>query len=374
MLTVGGGASRAWGQEAEPGLNWVRLDGAQSCISASELAERVEARVGRVLFAPASDAGLSVDGRVAPTRASDADLASGWHVVLELSARDGEVLGRRELRFEGGDCSVIDEAVMLVIAVTLYPNTGLLGSGIPLDPSTAASLQALFGQEPTDPDPTSFPRGVGDGETRGAAATAGPAAGPSIEAPQEGPQDAASAELGRGRRPPRHAIGLGAVAGYGYLPGVRAGALALLDATPGAAWPLQASLLWFPKTLERAGSAGARATFELWMVGLSLCPLRPDWWPALSLCAGGELGGLGVVSTGFAEGELDRVELVGSVIGSVRVDVQLGGPLWLRAASVLAVPLDQRRFVAQTRDGSVETLFRIPQLAARVELGLMLEL
>ena len=60
------------------------------------------------------------------------------------------------MHFEGDDCSIVDEGVALVIAVTLYPHTGLLDSGIPLDQNLAGNLDALFGAEPTDPDPASL--------------------------------------------------------------------------------------------------------------------------------------------------------------------------------------------------------------------------
>ena len=49
---------------AAPGLNWVRLPGAESCIAAQALAARIEERVGRVLFVTIAEAGLSVDGSV----------------------------------------------------------------------------------------------------------------------------------------------------------------------------------------------------------------------------------------------------------------------------------------------------------------------
>jgi hypothetical protein len=52
--------------------------------------------------------------------------------------------------------------------------------------------------------------------------------------------------------------------------------------------------------------------------------------------------------------------------------VRLAGPLELKAALVAAVPIAQRRYTVQTEDGTTATLFRIPQLTGRAELGLAL--
>ena len=45
-------------------LSWVRLEGADQCIGAQELARRVEERVGRRVFVSASQAELSLEGHV----------------------------------------------------------------------------------------------------------------------------------------------------------------------------------------------------------------------------------------------------------------------------------------------------------------------
>src|SRR5690349_8998115 len=80
---------------AAPGLNWLRLEGADGCISAAQLAQAVEARVGRVLFVPASSAALFVDGSVRLREPEH------WQVELGISDADGRVLGRRSLEIRG---------------------------------------------------------------------------------------------------------------------------------------------------------------------------------------------------------------------------------------------------------------------------------
>lgn len=338
-----------------PGLNWVRLPGAESCISSAALAQKVETRVGRVLFVAVGEAGLFVDGHVQPRP------EQGWDVTLELSEPQGKVLGRREMQFDAGDCSVVDEAVALVIAVTLYPNTGLVESGIPLDPTTAANLRALFGQEPTDLDPTTLP-----------SATPTPLP-PRVDARDARKDTGAPAQ---GSVPatarPEWAFGIDAAAtgGLGQLPGLNPGVTAHVWITPPAAWPIEAGMVLFPGATEEHASGTGRARFELWMASLAVCPWQPDWLRALALCAGAEVGLLHVESRGFPGGDVTADDPVASVVVMPRLHVHLAGALHLRGALVVAVPLDQRRYTVEASDGSLATLFRIPQLTARAELGL----
>jgi hypothetical protein len=86
-------AARA--EQRAPGLNWVRLEGAASCISAARLAQRIEARIGRVLFTSVSEAALFVDGSLEQEllllQRSQAALAhepAGALLLAEQHARD----------------------------------------------------------------------------------------------------------------------------------------------------------------------------------------------------------------------------------------------------------------------------------------------
>lgn len=340
-----------------PGLNWVRLPGAESCISAAALARRVEARVGRLLFVAVGEAGLFIDGHVRP-RAE-----AGWEITLELSEPQGKVIGRRELRFESGDCSVIDEAVALVIAVTLYPNTGLIENGIPLDPNTAANLRALFGQEPMDLDPASLP-----------SVAAQPSRGSVVERESHADSDPpAQGSLPATRSPTwSYAVDAAALGGFGHLPGLNPGVVAHVSITPPSAWPIEAGMVLFPAKTERHALHSGRVHFELLAASLVACPWQPGWLRGLAFCAGGEIGRLRVASEGFASGDVTANDAVASVVGTARLRTLLVGALHLRSALVVAVPLDQRRYTVETDDGSIATLFRIPQLAARAELGLAL--
>ena len=142
LVAAFGFVARANAQDAAaaPALNWVRVGTADGCIAASELADRVEQRVGRVLFVPATQALLSVDGYVSEPE------PGRFLAVLAVTQPDGEVIGRRELEVRSDNCRALDEAIILVVAVTLYPNSQLPGRAIPLDATTQEALHQLFGQ------------------------------------------------------------------------------------------------------------------------------------------------------------------------------------------------------------------------------------
>src|SRR5690349_8115883 len=113
-ITCAFGATNVRAQ-AGLGFNWVRLPGAESCIGAGELMQRLEARAGRIMFVRAGEATLSLDGYVQPV----AGPPHGWAVTLEVSDAQGKVLGHRDLGvLEGEDCSVVAQAAELIFDLT----------------------------------------------------------------------------------------------------------------------------------------------------------------------------------------------------------------------------------------------------------------
>src|SRR5687768_11147972 len=153
-----------------PSLNWVRLPGAEGCITAAELAQRVEARLERSVFVLAQDAELAFDGYVQPRA------GGGFAAHLAVSNARGEVLGARDVESAEVSCRALDDALVLITALTLFPGDfGLSSGGIALDEDTNARLHALFGDEPSELDPASLP----------AAPAAPPAAATAPTAPAE---------------------------------------------------------------------------------------------------------------------------------------------------------------------------------------------
>lgn len=96
-------------------LSWTRLEGADECIAAPELATRVEERVGQKVLVPPSEAQLSIEGRV--VRAGKT-----WRAVIALARATGEVLWERTLETREPGCRALDDALVLVIALSLDPS------------------------------------------------------------------------------------------------------------------------------------------------------------------------------------------------------------------------------------------------------------
>jgi hypothetical protein len=92
-------------------LRWSRDPGGETCIDQAELSERVEATIGRQVFANAEGVDTFVQGFIGP----DA-LGHGWVAVVESRRGDTQPL-RRELALGSSDCRRFDEAIVLVVAL-----------------------------------------------------------------------------------------------------------------------------------------------------------------------------------------------------------------------------------------------------------------
>src|SRR5262245_50490366 len=103
---------------AKTALSFVREPGAEHCIAALELGQRVEHVVGPVLVS-AADAELSVEGRIART-------AEGFSASIVIADREGRILGRRELQTRQAECRLLDDQLVFVIAVAIDPDAALV--------------------------------------------------------------------------------------------------------------------------------------------------------------------------------------------------------------------------------------------------------
>lgn len=335
-----------------PGLNWVRLAGADDCLSAAQLADKVEVRVGRTMFVATTEAELFVDGSVRGT-ARDGTADRTFDVTLQVSRPGGEVLGERVLAIEGQSCSVIDDAVSLVIAVTLYPRSSLVAAGIPLDPTTAASLQSLFGDEPTDPDPNTLP-----------AMVVAPVPQPKPKPPVE-PAERKGTHGMSGTQLSLDGVGSGEV---GQLPGVRFAVGGYFRIFPRDLIPVEAGASYYFTSREEVREGGS-VRFELVTASLTGCP-----WTVLSEdlrgCIGLEGGFLTASPSGLAVTTTRTTDPVLNILFAGIYRPQIVGPLHLRAALTVGVPILQHEFLYQARDGSSVTLFQTSQIQGRADIGL----
>lgn len=332
-----------------PGLNWVRLAGASSCPTAAQIGASVESRLGRALFVATRDAQLFVDGYVLRS-------PHGFEVTLEVSDLEGKVLGQRTLHFDGEDCSVIEPAVTMVIAVTLYPDSSLPSAGIALDPRTAAELDSLFAQVSADPDPASLP----DRSTM-------PDAGAERDQPSQ--------ELGKSRpvtrsQPVHVSLAASGGAALGQLPGVALAGSAYAQLRIDRALPIEAGVSYLPAQTVGSERGSGEASFSLLLGSLAICPLQPAAAPTIVGCVGAEFGTLNSRGRDFVFANRVASDWVFNLRASGAWNIPLAGPLFLRTALLLSVPILQRNYTYRGPDNAPVSLFRMPQVAVRAEVGL----
>lgn len=102
-----GAKSRTWA------LGWVRQPGTESCVSAQELADRVERVVGRRFLVSASSAEVFVEGNVRRNVQGD------FIAELRLVDRAGQVLGSREHKSQDGNCRSLDDKLVLSLSIMI---------------------------------------------------------------------------------------------------------------------------------------------------------------------------------------------------------------------------------------------------------------
>jgi hypothetical protein len=326
------------------------------CIAAAELARRVEERLARQVFVVVGAARITLDGWVARS-------AHGYDVMLEVSEVEGQVLGRRELHFESDDCRQVADAVALVIAVTLYPDSALPSAGIALDPETAARFDALFEHETPELDPTTL-----------AAPPAAPVHTATELPPSRALAAAQSGEPASGDTPLRLELSLAAGLGLGHLPGLGLAGAAYAQYTPRSLFPVELGLFYFAPRSVAPDTGPGSASFSLIGASLAACPLRPFAARGVELCVGAEAGFRQVAAREFASADRSRRDPVLNVrLGGVW-HVALWGPLALRLALLLSVPVWRRDYVFRTRDNTQEPLFRMPPAAVSFDAGLAISL
>ncbi len=338
-------------------LNWVRLEGAEACLPAAELSARVERRLERSLFVVDEAAELSIDGAVQPS-------AAGFHVRLVLSDRAGRMLGERMLESGDVDCRKLDEAVVLVIAVMLFPQAALAAdSGRALDTGSDRLLREVFRDEP-------------DQLELSAADVAPAGADVSTLVPSSASRDApptavpADSHTQTARRELISASAAGIVAA-GSLPAIATGIEIVVLVSPSGLWPLRLSAAYLPEQQTRASQLSSGATsFGFSQVAAALCPWQLGVQLHAQLCGGLALGLLRVTSVGYVRGSIHESDPTLDAQAQLDLQWHVLDHVLVQLGTGLALPMIQHSYAYQGLDAQSRPLFRTAQLSGRVGLGL----
>jgi hypothetical protein len=332
LLATVAPASAAGPSEPRPprtsSLSWVRLPGAERCVSTQDLARDVEQRLGHPIFVSPSEADVSVEGHIEPNAGTP---GAGWHAVLVLRDAHGVALGTRDLRRDDVSCDAMRAPLALVVVIMIDPDAALAGHGSPPSPSP--------------PPPVVIERPV-------------PVI---VRVPDAAPP----------RPPPWHLDAGGSlIGGLGLLPGPAIGVFGGgILVPPRLFFGVEVyGAAWLDQTLAAGGANGGNATFWFGYVGGGLCPLvlrgrRTD----LFGCASGQLGYLASYGPSPTPNQT-QVHVAGAL--EMRGTLHIGGPITARAGAMLVVPLIRDQFVYDEANGGSGRLFQMAPVAGTLDLGL----
>lgn len=300
-------------------LSWVRLDGAERCVSTQALAHAVEQRLERRVFVSASEGDISVEGHVSRT-----DSPPGWHAVVSVRDARGATVGVREIDSRDPSCDELRDRVAFVLSVMIDSEAPGSPEPVPLAPRIIVQKETVY--VPVEPAP-----------------------------PSEWSV----------------AAGAGAAVGVGLLPAASFGVTASVVVLPPRFWAILASgSYWLDQSLD--AERGARVHVALAHAGLGLCPLtvtRPRF--VSRACVGAQIGSLGVRGVGFDAATADERLVVQAQLQG-QFGLRLVGPLLASVAVSILVPITKSELFYRAADGSHRELFRGSPVAAAGDLGLAL--
>ncbi len=314
---------------ATSALSWVRLPGAEGCVSTQELGARIETHLGRSVLVSPSVADISIEGRIV---ASGAGAATRFRATVGGTRRDGTPIGSRELVSPSTDCRALDDGLVLVLALMIDPNA--------LEPAR---------REPASGEPEPRPSEPVTREVVHERLVVR-----EVERPSPSPWMVQASLTG--------------LVAIERLPGMAPGAGLVLRAGPSRLVAFEVSLGLLPAaTLMADGRAVDLTLFE---GGLAFCP-TVALGPRIDAigCAGMRVGAIRTRGRDFAKNaEVDR-GLADVALGP-RLVVTIAGPLFALASATALVPLVRQATTATRGDGETVTLDERSFLGAELGLGL----
>jgi hypothetical protein len=129
-------------------LEWVRLEGAASCIDATELEARVRRRLGTDPFDPRAT--RSIEGVARRT-------SGVWHAQIAVRAHPADANPPlRELESRADDCDSLSNAAVLAVALAIDPTAAFTDLPPPKEPPPPPPVEP---PKPPPPPPVSQPLG-----------------------------------------------------------------------------------------------------------------------------------------------------------------------------------------------------------------------
>ena len=316
-------------------LVWARGQDADGCATSREVKELVSQRLGVAPFSP--DAPRTIEAIV--VRVEDR-----WVVRIQMRDQRGHTEATRELTSESPDCSPIQNAAVLAIAIAIDPNARLLPVG-------SASEHAM----PTEPTALS------DSAASLAPPSAESPAPTVVPAPRIVPVAPTPNSLPVAHEPIVSSLSLRGGLSNQLVPGTSPIA-ALVGTLPVAeSWSIVAQSL----LVAESPAPDDRFEFGLTAFGLGPCYQTSGSW-STGLCASAWLGSMGAVVHSVPPTHPGgRTFTAASVETFSRVT--LLGPLHIELAGDVFVPVQRRAFTVK---GLQDPVWRQPAVAGAIFVGL----
>lgn len=323
-------------------LSWIRLAGAEQCIPNNVLAQSVEHRLGRKVFVSSADAELSVEGTIQKRP------GGGWRALITLRDAKGTTIGTRELERKEASCEAMTDPIVLVVALLIDPDA--MARPRPL-PTVDDGGAAESGDAGASSDPPPIPPQTPD-------------AGPPV-VPTPLPADRRSRPKAEPWRMEGGVHGH-VVNGLGPSPAVGAGVNAILY-PPGIPVGFRGfTSLFLPTTAEQDG---ARATFDMLLLGGELCPTLRGRVNVMG-CVGGHLGGLRPNAKTNGRGIDEDARVLLDAAFELRLSLPLVAPIGATMGVGAAVPLLRPRFPFARRDGTEGEIHRTGAVVLSADVGI----
>lgn len=336
------------------------LDNGSPCITAAELASRIQAGTGAplaVLDKPLRERSVPeiahwIEGRM--SRSGDA-------ATLALTLRDASdaLVGERVLERPAAECEELRDAAVLAIAVMMGKGESLLS------PQPAAS-------EPPATEATEPPAVEPDAAEPPAEAAASEAAPPE-PAPIERPTPAPRAAY----RAPLHArLFAGTTIAADIVPGVSLHAALTARVIHAIAWPIELSLYFLGESeAELGGGSSGRASFAPLFAVLATCPLGAGTGLVRADACLGVLGGVSLTSaTGFSRDNDRSAQPLAGIVLRLPISLRISGPLALRASATMGTPLTYFETKAVDSEQKRQVIAETSPLFGSLDVALGLDL
>ena len=300
-------------------LSWVRMPGAEDCVSAKQLSRDVESRLRRPALGAPSETDVAIEGFIEKTDAGT------FHAVVTIGDSRGKLLGKREL--EGAVCRDMDAALALAVALMIDPDAAFAPTAKPV------------AARPRDVRPSPVvPRA------------------PAVTPPPSW----------------RGNVSLGIAVGFGSLPRTSELAWVLASFEPRHLFPIEfGARLALDQTVrfEDASVTFSRSTLDLGAcpLGVHVSVLR------LAACAGLEAGTI----TSAGVGQKGLIEKRRAVVdGALRghLDLVFARRFFLGIIPSLGIPFIRDSFNYARNDKSLPPVFPVPAVRGEVGVGLGVEL